>query len=151
VEEVVQQLEEEAKEKGLPITRDFAPDCPPLLADPEKIKILIYNLLENAIKFNQSGGKVMVEGGLVLAQNALVLRIINTRGELPQDRLAELVKPFTQADMSITRSASGLGLGLAVAKGIVDCHQAEFHIQSEKGRGTTVEIQFPLSGPSMKE
>jgi two-component system cell cycle sensor histidine kinase PleC len=151
VEEAVQQLSEEAKEKQLIIVKDFTPKCPPLLADPEKIKILIYNLLENAVKFNQPGGKVMVEAGLVPAQNTMALRIINTRGEIPQDRLAELMKPFTQADMSITRSASGLGLGLPVAKGIVDCHQGSFHLQSEEGKGTTVEIQFPLPGPSMKE
>ena len=151
VEEAVQQLSEEAKEKQLIIVKDFTPKCPPLLADPEKIKILIYNLLENAVKFNQPGGKVMVEAGLVPAQNTMALRIINTRGEIPQDRLAELMKPFTQADMSITRSASGLGLGLPVAMGIVDCHQGSFHLQSEEGKGTTVEIQFPLPGPSMKE
>jgi signal transduction histidine kinase len=122
-----------------------------LLADPEKIKILIYNLLENAVKFNQPGGKVVVEAKVTPAQNSMALRIMNTRGDIPEDRLSELMKPFTQADMSITRSASGLGLGLSVAKGIVDCHQGAFHLQSEKGKGTTVKIEFPLPKPSMKE
>jgi signal transduction histidine kinase len=151
VEEAMQQLSEEAKEKELGIVKDFAPNCPPLLADPEKIKILIYNLMENAIKFNQPGGKVVVEAKVTPAQNSMTLRIINTRGDIPEDRLPELMKPFTQADMSITRSASGLGLGLSVAKGIVDCHQGAFHLQSEKGKGTTVKIEFPLPKPSMKE
>jgi len=151
VEEAMQQLSEEAKEKELGIVKDFAPNCPPLLADPEKIKILIYNLLENAVKFNQPGGKVVVETKVTPAQNSMALRIINTRGDIPEDRLSELIKPFTQADMSITRSASGLGLGLSVAKGIVDCHQGAFHLQSEKGKGTTVKIEFPLPKPSMKE
>jgi signal transduction histidine kinase len=151
VEEAMQQLSEEAKEKELGIVKDFAPNCPPLLADPEKIKILIYNLMENAVKFNQPGGKVVVEAKVTPAQNSMTLRIINTRGDIPEDRLPELMKPFTQADMSITRSASGLGLGLSVAKGIVDCHQGAFHLQSGKGKGTTVKIEFPLPKPSMKE
>lgn len=150
VEEAMEQLSEEAKEKELTMVKHFAPKCPPLLADPEKMKILIYNLLENAVKFNQPGEKVVVEAELVPAQKTMALRIINTQGEIPHDRLLELMKPFTQADMSITRSASGLGLGLPVAKGIVDCHQGSFRLQSEEGKGTTVEIQFPLPGPSAK-
>ncbi|HEX9920864.1 MAG TPA: ATP-binding protein, partial [Candidatus Methylomirabilis sp.] len=113
----------------------YPSDLPPLLADPEKMKILLFNLLENAVKFNERGGKVLVEAEMNPARDGLRLRIINTRGEIPQDRLAELMKPFTQADMSMTRSASGLGLGLAVAKGIAEAHQGEFHIGSEKGKG----------------
>jgi len=144
VEEALQQLEEEAKERDLTVEKAYPSDLPPLLADPEKMKILLFNLLENAVKFNERGGKVLVEAEMNPARDGLRLRIINTRGEIPQDRLAELMKPFTQADMSMTRSASGLGLGLAVAKGIAEAHQGEFHIGSEKGKGTTVEIKLPL-------
>jgi len=144
VEEALQQLEEEAKERDLTVEKTYPSDLPPLLADPEKMKILLFNLLENAVKFNERGGKVLVEAEMNPARDGLWLRIINTRGEIPQDRLAELMKPFTQADMSMTRSASGLGLGLAVAKGIAEAHQGEFHIGSEKGKGTTVEIKLPL-------
>ena len=144
VEEALQQLEEEAKERDLTVEKTYPSDLPPLLADPEKMKILLFNLLENAVKFNERGGKVLVEAEMNPARDGLRLRIINTRGEIPQDRLAELMKPFTQADMSMTRSASGLGLGLAVVKGIAEAHQGEFHIGSEKGKGTTVEIKLPL-------
>jgi signal transduction histidine kinase len=144
VEEALQQLEEEAKERDLTVEKAYPSDLPPLLADPEKMKILLFNLLENAVKFNERGGKVLVEAEMNPARDGLRLRIINTQGEIPQDRLAELMKPFTQADMSMTRSASGLGLGLAVAKGIAEAHQGEFHIGSEKGKGTTVEIKLPL-------
>lgn len=144
VEEALQQLEEEAKERDLTVEKAYPSDLPPLLADPEKMKILLFNLLENAVKFNERGGKVLVEAEMNPARDGLWLRIINTQGEIPQDRLAELMKPFTQADMSMTRSASGLGLGLAVAKGIAEAHQGEFHIGSEKGKGTTVEIKLPL-------
>jgi signal transduction histidine kinase len=144
VEEALQQLEEEAKERDLTVEKTYPSDLPPLLADPEKMKILLFNLLENAVKFNERGGKVLVEAEMNPARDGLWLRIINTQGEIPQDRLAELMKPFTQADMSMTRSASGLGLGLAVAKGIAEAHQGEFHIGSEKGKGTTVEIKLPL-------
>jgi len=144
VEEALQQLEEEAKERDLTVEKTYPSDLPPLLADPEKMKILLFNLLENAVKFNERGGKVLVEAEMNPARDGLRLRIINTQGEIPQDRLAELMKPFTQADMSMTRSASGLGLGLAVAKGIAEAHQGEFHIGSEKGKGTTVEIKLPL-------
>jgi len=147
VEEALQQLEEEAKEKNLSVMKSMPSDLPPLWADPGKMKTLIFNLLENAVKFNEPNGAVVVEGGMVASEDGLWLRIRNTQGEIPQDRLPELMAAFTQADMSVTRSASGLGLGLAVAKGILDAHQGRFQIGSEPGLGTTVQIEFPLSPP----
>jgi signal transduction histidine kinase len=144
VEGAWKQLEEEAKEEGVSLVKVFPPDLPRLRADSEKMKVVILNLLENAIKFNESGGSVLVEGAAEKDRNEVLLRIHNTQGEIPPDRLSELLKPFAQADMSITRSGSGLGLGLTVAKGIVEAHQGKLLIWSEPGKGTTVEVHLPL-------
>ncbi len=151
LEEAVQQSEEEAKQRSLTVVKSVDPDLSSLLADPGKMKILIFNLLDNAIKFNESGGRVEVEAQMAPSEGALKLRITNTKGEIPPDRLSELMRPFTQADMSVTRPASGLGLGLAVAKGIAEAHEGKFRIWSEKGKGSTAEILFPLPDWSPKD
>jgi signal transduction histidine kinase len=144
IEELQGQLEEKAKEKEVSFQRSFASDLAPVPVDREKMKLALFNLVENAVKFNGRGGTVRVEGEVARGEGRFLLRIQNSLGEIPEDRLSELLKPFTQADMSITRSSSGLGLGLAVAKGIVEAHQGRMRIWSEPGAGTTVELQLPL-------
>jgi len=144
IEELQGQLEEKAKEKEVSFQRSFASYLAPVPVDREKMKLALFNLVENAVKFNGRGGTVRVEGEVARGEGRFLLRIQNSLGEIPEDRLSELLKPFTQADMSITRSSSGLGLGLAVAKGIVEAHQGRMRIWSEPGAGTTVELQLPL-------
>jgi signal transduction histidine kinase len=140
------------------VASDLTPDCaerrvslavevggalPTLRADGERLRLLFLNLMENAVKFNEPGGQVLVrarEDG-----ESLEVVITNTRGEIPAQRIPRLLQPFTQGDMSLTRAAGGLGLGLAVARSILDAHGGQLTLGSEPGTGTTVRVRLPVS------
>lgn len=139
---VAQQFETEVKERGLTVNFDWDPRMPSLWLDPEKARLLFSNLFDNAIKFNHRQGQIRVaahpaEGGVEVA-------ITNTGAPMPPDGIAKLMQPFIQGDMSMTRAAGGLGLGLAVARAIVDAYRGQMAIESGRGSGTTVRVRLPL-------
>jgi signal transduction histidine kinase len=107
------------------------------------LRVLFFNLVENAIKFNEPGGEVVIRAGV--DESSFLVDVTNARGEIPAERIPRLLEPFTQGDMSASRAASGLGLGLAVARLIADAHGGQMAIESGQGRGTTVHVRLPLT------
>jgi signal transduction histidine kinase len=132
----------ECDERGIRLLVDAEPDLPAIAADGERLQLLLFNLMENAVKFNETGGQVRVRAGR--EEGALLVSVHNTRGEMPAERLAGLLQPFTQADMGPTRAVEGLGLGLAVARAILDAHGGQLRVDSGRGQGTTMEVRLPL-------
>lgn len=140
------------------VAAELAPDCterhvtldlagaaapPTVQGDGERLRLLFLNLLENAVKFNDPGGTVLV----AVCENGafLDIRIANSHGKIPPEQLESLLEPFTQGDMGPRRPAGGLGLGLAVARSVVDAHGGELRIESDDGCGTTVLVRLPLT------
>jgi two-component system CheB/CheR fusion protein len=112
-------------------------------ADPARLVQALSNLLGNAEKFTPKGGQVLVtlerEGGNVI----LVVR--DTGAGIAPEVRGHLFEPFTQAPQTMDRSRGGLGLGLAMVKGLVDLHGGTIGISSEgPGRGTEVSVSLPL-------
>ncbi len=141
--DVAAELSPECEEQRVTLQVESLPALPPLPGDGERLRLLFLNLVENAIKFNEPSGEVAVrarEDG-----QSFLVSITNTRGEIPADRIPGLLEPFAQGDMSATRSAGGLGLGLAVARLIVDAHGGQLEVESGQGRGTTVHVRLPLT------
>jgi len=134
------QLGQDCAERGVKIRLDVPPSLPPILADGEQLQLLFFNLMENAVKFNQPDGEVRV--AVRAEADAVLVVVTNTRGEIPGDRLPRLLQPFTQGDMSPTRAAGGLGLGLAVARAILDAHAALLEVDTGRGQGTTLTVRF---------
>jgi signal transduction histidine kinase len=140
------------------VAADLAPDCAerhvtlgladasaPLTVqgDGERLRLLFLNLLENAVKFNDPGGSVHVAARETGA--FLEVRVANSHGKIPPEQLESLLEPFTQGDMGPRRPAGGLGLGLAVARSIVDAHGGDLRIEADDGCGTTVLVRLPLT------
>ncbi len=138
---VVQPFEPEIKERGLSVHFDLDPALPTLWLDPEKVGLLFANLVENGIKFNERHGELRLAARMVAGD--LEVAISNTGTPIPSDGIAKLMQPFIQGDMSMTRSAGGLGLGLAVARVIVDAYRGQIAIESGAGGGTTVRVRLP--------
>jgi signal transduction histidine kinase len=141
--DILTELSPECEEQRVSARVESAPELPSLLGDGEHLRVLFFNLVENAIKFNEPGGEVVIRARL--DESSFLVDVANARGEIPAERIPRLLEPFTQGDMSASRAASGLGLGLAVARLIADAHGGRMAIESGQGKGTTVHVRLPLT------
>jgi signal transduction histidine kinase len=110
-------------------------------ADGQKISWVVNQLIDNGIKFTQSGGSVTValeEEGSNLVQ--VVVR--DTGIGIPPNRMKEIFEPFHQLDGSSTRHYGGTGLGLSLVRQIVEAHGSLLDVRSVEGKGTI--FKFPL-------
>jgi CheY-like chemotaxis protein len=132
----------ESKEIRLQIVLD--PRAGPVLGDPGRLQQCIWNLLSNAIKFTPSGGHVAVAVRRVDAR--VEVRVSDTGIGIEPRFLPQLFERFSQADPSPTRRHGGLGLGLSIARHLVELHGGTVHAQSDgPGLGATFAIRLPVS------
>lgn len=147
----IRALEQRAKEKGLETQIDIDPSIPERLwGDPARVKQILVNLINNAIKFTPNG-KIMVSvklqadgqmkssppGETELEQIKLKFTVSDTGIGIPQDKHDLVFKRFSQADYSTTRKYGGTGLGLAICQELVGMMGGEIRLQSDDGVGST--------------
>jgi CheY-like chemotaxis protein/anti-sigma regulatory factor (Ser/Thr protein kinase) len=112
-------------------------------ADAERLQQVFWNLLANAVKFTPSGGRV--EARLGPLGSRLALTVTDTGIGIRSDFLPHVFETFRQEDSSTTRAHGGLGLGLAIAKRLVELHGGEIEAYSEgEGKGTTMRVILPV-------
>jgi len=110
-------------------------------ADQDKISWVLGELIENGIKFNQEGGQVDVK---ISSQNGLVNFQVSDNGVgINEDQIDEIFEPFHQLDGSSTRHQGGTGIGLTLAKQIIDAHGSKLRVKSIKNQGTKFEFSLP--------
>lgn len=124
----------------------------PIWVDGDETRLvqIFDNLLGNAMKFTNPPGQVAVEVMHVDAKEVAV-RVMDTGVGIDRDTLQHVFEPFRQSAQTIDRSSGGLGLGLALAKGLVELHQGTISIDSEVGSGTEVVVRLPTSRPPKPE
>ncbi|HEY9282569.1 MAG TPA: ATP-binding protein, partial [Pyrinomonadaceae bacterium] len=111
--------------------------------DPERLQQVVWNLLSNAIKFTPEGGRVSV--GLEGAGADAVVTVADTGAGIRPEFLPRVFDRFTQADSTTTRAYSGLGLGLSIARHLVELHGGAITADSAgEGRGATFRVRLPL-------
>jgi CheY-like chemotaxis protein len=111
-------------------------------ADDTRLAQVITNLLSNALKFTRPGGRILV--GAAVQDARITITIEDTGIGIEADLLPHVFESFTHGDRSLARTHGGLGLGLAIAKGLVELHRGELEVTSEgAGKGTTVRIVLP--------
>jgi two-component system CheB/CheR fusion protein len=121
------------------------PECVRVKADPTRLVQVIGNLLLNAAKFTEPGGYTTVSVFADQVVGQAVLRVSDTGIGIQPDLLVRLFEPFMQADTSLDRSKGGLGLGLALVKGLVDLHGGDVRAYSEgPGKGSEFVVRLPL-------
>lgn len=113
-------------------------------ADRTRICQVVDNLLDNAAKFTPRGGRAQVSLRADTAREQAVLRVHNTGAHISSEVRAHLFEPFFQADRTLDRSKGGLGLGLALVKGLVEMHAGSVDVESDEARGTAFTIRLPL-------
>jgi cell cycle sensor histidine kinase DivJ len=132
-----------AREGGVDLATRAPDDLPDLNGDPRAFKQILLNLVSNAIKFTERGGKVTVSASVEGAR--LMLRVSDTGVGIAADDLRRIGDPFFQAGKTYQRRHEGTGLGLSIVKGLVNLHNGEFNVQSKVGEGTMVTVALPLS------
>jgi signal transduction histidine kinase/DNA-binding response OmpR family regulator len=115
----------------------------PLNFDAEKMEQIFANLLSNALKFSESGGRIDV---VIVAEvpDRIEIRIKDTGIGIPKDQLPFIFDRFYQVDQSGTRRHEGTGIGLSLVRELVELHQGSIRVTSEEGLGTEFILQFPF-------
>jgi signal transduction histidine kinase len=121
-------------------------DVPPLtvFADSDRIVQALVNLLGNAVKFSTRGGVVTVTASS--DDEGALFSVTDTGRGIPADRLEGIFERFRQVDASDAREKGGTGLGLPIARGIVDQHGGRMWVESREGRGSTFHFTLPVAG-----
>ncbi|MBM3549455.1 MAG: PAS domain-containing protein [Alphaproteobacteria bacterium] len=114
----------------------------PLWADRRLAKQALVNILGNAIKFTPPGGSVRVDAAI--ADGMTVISITDTGTGMTQAEIATAMEPFGRVDSTAKRAREGTGLGLPLVKAFLELHGGRITIDSEKGRGTAIQLFFPL-------
>lgn len=145
VESLVRSAEPLAEQRGVQLTARLDATLPLTSADPEKLETVIRNLVSNALKFTPQGGAVHVETRL--QNDRLHLSVADTGiGIKPEDH-SRIFDRFVQIDGSRSRAFSGTGLGLALARELIELHGGKIGLDSELGRGSTFWIELPVVKP----
>jgi signal transduction histidine kinase len=116
-------------------------------AAPQKIERVLYNLVANAIRHTPAGGRIVLS---VCTQEpgapdlAVTFSVADTGEGISAEDLPHVFDRFYRGEKSRSRATGGAGLGLAIARGIVEAHGGRIWIESERGRGTTVSFSLPL-------
>ncbi|HLB63773.1 MAG TPA: ATP-binding protein [Anaerolineales bacterium] len=131
----------------LTLATDIDRGLPPLQGDRNRLKQLLLNLLTNAIKYNQRGGRVEIR--LHRQADQAVLEVGDTGRGIPHDSLPHVFERFFRVPDQEARVA-GTGLGLAIAKRIAESHRGQIEVASEVGHGTTFTVRLPLAAPPIE-
>ena len=112
-------------------------------ADRQKIYLVVANVLSNAVKFTAEQGFIMVS--VQRREHDIVLQIADTGVGIPEGLTDKIFDDFYQVERSLTRRFDGMGLGLSIAKGLIDLHRGSIRVNSSEGRGSQFVIVVPIS------
>jgi PAS domain S-box-containing protein len=135
-------VSERARVGGVKLEQDTPESLPALLADERMLKQILVNLLSNAVKFSLDGGMVTIRAWLG-PKEGYVFEIADTGIGIPLEDIPRALTRFAQIESQLNRRYEGTGLGLPLAKSLVELHGGSLDLESEVGVGTTVTVRFP--------
>ena len=146
IEAAVATVRPAAEAKRIPIRLTLDTSVPALFIDPDRIQQVVWNLLSNAIKFSPAGTPVEVR--LHAEGELAVIDVIDHGPGIVRSFLPYVFERFRQADSSSSRAYAGMGIGLALAKDLVELHGGSIEVESEEGSGShfTVRLHVPSEG-----
>jgi signal transduction histidine kinase len=143
VEAALDAVRPTADAKGVQLTCSIEPRAGTISGDPHRLQQIVWNLLSNAVKFTPAGGKVEVT--LDRMNSHLRLMVCDTGKGIHKRFLPHVFDRFRQAETTISRTHGGLGLGLSIARHLVELHGGSIEASSEgEGMGATFTVTFPL-------
>ncbi len=133
----------EARSSGYIFAVDIPSNLPPADVDPRRLRQILHNLLDNAIKYSPSGSKITVRAQSV--RDEIVISVTDEGPGIPLEQQARIFEPFHGAYGAGDNRAKGLGLGLTIARGLVEAHGGAIWVESAPGQGSTFRFTLPIA------
>ncbi len=146
IREVIELLEPLAQSKQVTLRYQVSEGLPPIAGDRERIRQVLTNLVDNAVKYNNEGGHVEVVARL-LPSTQIKVSVVDDGIGIAPEHIDRLTERFFRVDTSRSRSQGGTGLGLAIVKHILGAHNSQLMVNSHPGSGST----FGFSLPTVQE
>ncbi|HEX7664064.1 MAG TPA: HAMP domain-containing sensor histidine kinase, partial [Polyangiaceae bacterium] len=159
LEAVVSTCQPNARKKGVSVNLDVEKHIVDVRADPERLRQVFINLVDNAVKFTPTGGAITITarnmgsdagdddtaGFALLApvQTRVEIRVADTGIGIPPRERQKVFDPFYQVDSGSTREYGGTGLGLSIVKRLVDAHNGTVHVEDNVPQGTVFVVRLP--------
>jgi two-component system phosphate regulon sensor histidine kinase PhoR len=140
---IARDWEKKFAEKNLHAIVDLAPGLPSVRADASRIQEILYNLLENAVKYSPKNGEIRL--GVERREKEIALSVSDHGPGISKEDLPRVFERFYRADKSRSDDKGGTGLGLAIVKHIAQLHGGRVEAESEPGRGTTIRVMLPTN------
>lgn len=140
LQQVIVEMQTIARQKNIKLTLDESSEDVEVLGDKERLKEVMVNLIDNAVKYTPENGSVTVS--YLKLDNAVKVSVKDTGIGIAQEHLSRIFERFYRVDKERSREAGGTGLGLAIVKHIVEAHGSNVEVQSEVGKGS--EFSFTL-------
>ncbi|MCX7930564.1 MAG: cell wall metabolism sensor histidine kinase WalK, partial [Chlorobi bacterium] len=147
ITDVCEDFELLAAEQGLRLVSDI-PQFVRIIGDRGRLRQVLINLLDNAIKYTPPGGTIRVV--LSVEQPWVCLSISDTGVGIPAEDIPHIFDRFYRVDKARSRTVGGTGLGLAIVRWIVDAHGGTITLESTEGVGTTFHIRLPVVPPHLQ-
>jgi signal transduction histidine kinase len=139
--QVVRRVRSQSHLPSHPYEVRFPDRFPVIEADPERIRQLLLNLLENASKYAPERTPILIEGAV--QGDTVEVRVVDQGPGLNPEQALHVFDKFYRVDSGLTRATEGTGLGLAICRGVVEAHGGEISVASEPGHGCTFTVQLP--------
>jgi signal transduction histidine kinase len=140
-QEVIPLVEFRARSKEITVETELMPDLPALLLDVKQMSVALTQLLDNAVKFNQPGGKIKFSARA--NEEWTILTISDTGMGIETEQIHRMWELFEQGVDPLRRAQEGLGLGLVLAHHIIQAHQGVIEVESTSGQGSTFTVKLP--------
>jgi heavy metal sensor kinase len=144
---VLGELRALAEAKGVSLRFDRGDAAPVVAGDPDGLRRAFANLVENGVKYTPPGGSVVVQAGS--SGGAARVEVADTGEGIPAEHLPRVFDRFYRVDKARSREQGGAGLGLSIARGVVEAHGGRVELASQVGRGTTATVTLPLAGSTV--
>jgi len=144
-------LRQQALKKNLQFVTDYDSDVRSLNADPVRLKQILLNLLNNAIKFTREGGKIGLRLQGDRKQRKVIFTVWDTGIGISAEQMKRLFKPFIQLNNGLNREYEGTGLGLTLVKSLAELHGGSVTMTSQVGQGSQFVVQLPWNAEELQQ